>query len=94
MCTSNKEITSRQSNSDIILRKAREYYEKNKEKRKEYQRNRCAKMTQEQKNKQVEYRKVWHNRQSKEKQVEIREKAKDYSKNRYHNHIIVVSYIY
>lgn len=36
MCTSNKEITSRQSNSDIILRKAREYYEKNKEKRKEY----------------------------------------------------------
>ena len=33
---SNKEITSRQSNSDIILRKAREYYEKNKEKRKEY----------------------------------------------------------
>ena len=51
-------------------------------------------MTQEQKNKQVEYRKVWHNRQSKEKQVEIREKAKDYSKNRYHNHIIVVSYIY
>ena len=79
---------------DLVLRNAKERYEKNKEKRKEYQRNRCAKMTQEQKNKEVEYRKVWHNRQSKEKQVEIREKAKDYSKNRYHNHIIVVSYIY
>ena len=34
MCTSNKEITSCQSNSDIILRKAREYYEKIKRKEK------------------------------------------------------------
>ena len=67
---------------------------KNKEKRREYQRNRCANMTQEQKNKHVEYHKAWYNRQSKEKQVEMREKAKDYSKNSYHNHIIVVSYIY
>ena len=79
---------------DLVLRNAKERYEKNKEKRREYQRNRYVNMKQEQKNKQVDYRKVWHNRQSKEKQVEIREKAKDYSKNRYHNHIIVVSYIY
>ena len=79
---------------DLVLCNAKERYEKNKEKRKEYQRNRCANITEEQKNKQVEYRKAWHNRQSKEKQVEIREKANDYSRNRYHNHIIVVSYIY
>ena len=48
-------------------------------------------MTQEQKNKHVEYHKAWYNRQSKEKQVEMREKVKDYSKSRYHNHIITVS---
>ena len=48
-------------------------------------------MTEEQKNTQVEHRKAWYNRQSKEKQVKMREKAKNYSKNRYHNHIIVVS---
>ena len=79
---------------DLVLRNAKERYEKNKEKRREYQRNRYVNMKQEQKNKQVEYRKAWYNRQSKEKQVEMREKAKDYSKNSYHNHIIVVSYIY
>ena len=48
-------------------------------------------MTEEQKNKHVEYHKAWYNRQSKEKQVEMREKVKDYSKSRYHNHIITVS---
>lgn len=48
-------------------------------------------MTQEQKNKHVDYHKAWYNRQSKEKQVEMREKVKDYSKSRYHNHIITVS---
>ena len=79
---------------DLVLRNTKERYEKNKEKRREYQRNRCANMTEEQKNTQVEHRKAWYNRQSKEKQVEMREKAKDYSKNSYHNHIIVVSYIY
>ena len=62
MCTSNKEITSCQSNSDIILRKAREYYEKikrkeknimkkNREKRREYRRNRYHNMTIEEKRK-------------------------------------------
>ena len=34
---------------DIILQKAKEYYEKNKENRKEYGRNRYRNMTQEQK---------------------------------------------
>ena len=76
---------------DLVLRNAKERYEKNKEKRREYQRNRYVNMTQEQKNTQVEYRKAWYNRQSKEKQVEMREKVKDYSKSRYHNHIITVS---
>ena len=49
---------------DIVLQKAREYYEKNKGKRKEYARNRYQNMTQEQKNKQVEYRREWFNRQN------------------------------
>ena len=34
--------------------------------------------------------KEWFNRQSKEKQDEMRKKAREYSKNRYYNHIVVV----
>ena len=38
-------------------------------------------------NKQVEYRKAWFNRQTEEKQNEMRQRAKEYSRNRYHNMI-------
>ena len=46
-------------------------------------------MTQEQKNKLVEYRREWFNRQSEDKKNEMRKRAKEYSKNRYHSIIIV-----
>ena len=75
---------------NIILQKAKEYYEKNKEKRKEYGRNRYRNMTQEQKNKLVEYHREWINRQSEDKKNEMKKKAKEYSKNRYDNLVIVV----
>ena len=54
---------------DIILQKAKEYCEKNKEMRKEYGRNRYRNMTQEQKNKSIEYHREWINRQSEDKKL-------------------------
>ena len=65
---------------DIILQKAKEYYKKNKEKRKEYARNRYQNMNQEQKNKIVECRREWFNRQSEDKKNEMRKRAKNTQK--------------
>ena len=74
---------------DIVAGRARQYYHNNKEKRREYQRNRYAKMSQEQ-NKLVEYRKEWINRQSEDKKNEMKRNAREYSKNRYLNLVIAV----
>ena len=62
---------------DLLLQKAKDYYEKNKEKRKEYARNRYRNMTQEQKNKLVEYHREWINRQSEDKKNEMKRKARE-----------------
>ena len=75
---------------DVALQRSKEYYQKNKEKINEYARNRYHNMTQEQKNKQVEYRKACFNRQTEEKQNKMRQRAREYSKNRYHNMIVAV----
>ena len=75
---------------DIVLQRSKEYYEKNKEKRREYAKTRYRNMTQEQKNKLVEYRKAWFNRQTEEKQNEMRQRAREYSGNRYHNIMVAV----
>ena len=75
---------------DIVLQKAKEYYEKNKEKRKEYARNRYQNRSQEQKNKLVECRKAWINKQDEDKRNEMKKRARKYAKNRYHNDIVAV----
>ena len=41
-------------------------------------------------NKLVEYGKEWINRQSEDKKNEMKRKAREYSKNRYHNLVIAV----
>ena len=78
---------------DIVLQRVKEYNKKNKEKIKEYARNRYKNLSQEEKNKLAESRRAWLNRQSEEKQNEMRRKAREYAKNRYHNHIVVISWI-
>ena len=57
MSTNTQEITYYQKNRDKILNKAKECYQKTKEKRKEYRKNRYHNMTAEEKNKVNEYRK-------------------------------------
>ena len=57
---------------DIVLQRAKEYREENKEKIKSNQRIRHKNLSQEEKNKFVEKRKEWFNRQTKEKQEEMK----------------------
>ena len=79
---------------DIAKQRARECYAKNKEKIKESQRERYKNLSFEEKKKLVEKRKEWFNKQTEEKQDEMRRKAREHSENRYHNHIIVVNQIF
>ena len=76
---------------EISKQKAREYYAKNKEKIKVSQKEKYKNMSTEDKKKLVEKQKEWLNRETEEKQIEMKRKAREYSKNRYHNHIIVVN---
>ena len=75
----------------IVLQKAREYREKNREKVNEYHRNRYRNFSPEEQNKRVEKHKEWFNSLSKVKQDEMRRKAREYAKNRYHNHLVAVN---
>ena len=76
---------------DIAKQQAKEYYVKNKEKMKEMQREKYESLSIEEKKNLVSRQKEWFNRQTKEKQDEMRRKAREYSKNRYCNHIVVVN---
>ena len=63
--------------------------EKRIKKKKEYQKNRYKNLSHKEKSKLVEKRKEWFNKQTKEKQDEMKRKAREYAKNRYHNHIVI-----
>ena len=76
---------------DIAKQQAKEYYVKNKEKIKEMQREKYESLSIEEKKNLVSKQKEWFNRQTKEKQDEMRRKAREYSKNRYYDHIVVVN---
>ena len=76
---------------DIIKRKAREYYAKNKDKIKESQREKYENLSSEEKKNLVLKQKEWFNKQTKEKQDEMKRIAREYSRNRYHNHMVLVN---
>ena len=76
---------------NIAKQKAREYYAKNKEKIKELQREKYKNLSLEEKKNLVLKQKEWYNKQTEKKQNEMRRKAREYSKNRYYNHIVVVN---
>ena len=48
-------------------------------------------MSSEERKKLIEKQKEWFNKETEEKQNEMRRKAREYSKNGYHNHIIAVN---
>ena len=55
------------------------------------QRKKYKSLSIEEKKNLVSKQKEWFNRQSKDKQDEMRKKARQYLKNRYYNHIVVVN---
>ena len=55
------------------------------------QREKYKNLSSEEKKNLVLKEKEWFNKQTKEKQDEMRRKAREYSKNRYYNHMVVVN---
>ena len=77
MTDNNKKQSHYQKNRDALLQRAKDYYENNKQKRKEYQRNRFHNMNIEQRNYLNEYRKAWDSKLDIEKKNKIRKDARD-----------------
>ena len=77
---------------EIVKQKAREYYYKNKERIQEQAKNKYKSLSPEEKKKSQEYNEEWFKKQPIERQQELKEKARQYHKNRYHNLMISVKY--
>ena len=77
MTDNNKKQSYYQKNRDALLQRAKDYYKNNKQKRKEYQRNRFHNMNIEQRNYLNEYRKAWDSKLDIEKKNKIRKDARD-----------------
>ena len=77
MSTETQRLTYYQKNRDAILARTKKYYEKNKEKRKEYQINRDSNMTKEEKAKLNEYRKAWYHKLDFGKKNKLRKYYRD-----------------
>ena len=75
---------------EVAKKTTLEYYYANKEIISEKNKNRYQSMSPEQKKKRQGYTKQWFNRQSPEKQGELRQKAREYHKDRYHNSMVAV----
>ena len=80
MSTNTQKLTYYQKNRDLMLKKAKEYYENNKEKRREYGRNRYHNMITEEIDKINENRRYRYYRLSEE----IKNKKRKYARNRYY----------
>ena len=76
---------------DIAKQRAKEYYAKTKEKIKEMQREKYKILSIGENKNLVSKQKEWFNRQTKEKQDDMRRKAREYLKDRYYNHMVVVN---
>ena len=74
-----------QKNRDKLLQKSKNYYEDNKEQRKEYWRNKYNNMTDEERLKVLEYRREWYHKLN----LERKRKVNNYSNNK--NKLITVN---
>ena len=77
MIENSQRLTYYQKNRDAILQRSKEYYKNNKEKRKDYQRDRFHNMTNEKRDKLNEYRRAWYYKLDEEKKNKIRKDARD-----------------
>ena len=75
---------------EVVRKRALDYYYANKEIISEKNKTKYKSLSPKQKKKRQENTKRWLNRQSPEKQKELRQKAREYHKNRYHNLMVAV----
>ena len=85
---SNKKLTPYK---EIVKKRALEYYYANKEAISQKRKEKYKQMPPDFKKKLVEYNKQWFNKQSPERQREIKQKASIYHKNRYDNMMVRAS---
>ena len=71
-------LTYFQINQDVILNRARDYYENNKERLREQAKNKYRNLSEEEKNKKREYTKNRYNNMSEEKKQRLKEYQKNY----------------
>ena len=76
---------------EIVKNRALEYYYANKEAISQKRKEKYKQMPPEAKKKLVEYNKQWFNKQTPERQREIKQKACIYHKNRYNNMMVRAS---
>ena len=86
-----KNITKLVPYKEIAKKKALEYYHANKEAINQRRKERYKQLSIEDKQKLLEYNRCWFNNQSPERQLELREKARKYHKDRYNNKMVEVS---
>ena len=77
MTSNSQKLTYYQRNRDTMLQRSKEYYEKNKDKIKEYQRNRFHNMTIEGKDKFNKYHKMWYSKLDDDRKNRMRNNALD-----------------
>ena len=68
---------------EVIKRRALNYYYANKEAISQWRKDKYKQLPPEDKKKLQEYNKQWFNKQTPERQLELREKARKYHNNRY-----------
>ena len=75
---------------EVIKRRALDQYYANKEAISQRRKDKYKQLPPEDKKKLQEYNKQWFNKQTPERQLELREKARKYHKNRYDNMMVSV----
>ena len=75
---------------EVIKRRALDYYYANKEAISQRRKDKYKQLPPEDKKKLQEYNKQWFNKQTPERQLELREKARKYHNNRYDNMMVSV----
>ena len=85
MSNTTQKVTDYQKNRDKLLQKSKNYYENNKEQRKEYQRNKYNNVTDGERLKVLEYRREWYHKLNLERKREVN----NYSNNK--NKLITVN---
>ena len=77
MASNSQKLTYYQRNRDAMLQRSKEYYENNKDKRKEYQRIRFHNMSIEERDKLNEYHRTWDSKLDDDNKNKMRKNALD-----------------